>query len=192
MNTETFWDQTPNEDTVADEETVEETVEAAPAVEKKTRASKPRTTAKRAPAKPRSAAGKGANRALIVRAVEKTLEVQNLGGDERTLLATVLDVDNNVDDIAVAILLGGAKTDGIAQAIELSEESDDSDRAIAAALLGANTKPVWAVFHGLGLVGAEAPNSVSKTARALSDAASSLASDSSLSDLLNDVMDALK
>lgn len=171
------WNNSPTLDTVEDD-TIEETevVEEAkpkPAKRASTRAAK--TPAKRAPA--RKAAKGAVSKANVQRIVEKTIAVQELDTEDRELLASVLGTDDDTIEIVTSIVAGGAKAEGIAEAVEISEIDDDGERGIAAALLGTKLKLVWAVYNSLGLVAADAPEAVSKAAIALSKAAAEFAGD---------------
>lgn len=145
-----------------------------PAPKKRTPAT--RAAAKR-PAARKPARSKGVDRKIVTSVVEKTIAVQGVSDDDRDLLASILGVENDTPEIVVAILSGGDKTEGVSDAVELSEIDDDAERGVAAALLGAKLKPVWAVYHSLGLVAADAPESLSKSAIALSKAAAEFATD---------------
>lgn len=157
-----------------------------PAPAKKPAAKKaaPRRAAARKPA--RGAAAKVDVRKVI----EKTLTVSEFADDDRELIATILGTDNDTTEIVVAIIDGGT-VEGVEEAIELSEIESDGERGIRAAMLGDSLKGVWAVYHALGLVGAEAPDAPAKAALALIDAASKFADDDSARDRLTGVMEAI-
>lgn len=167
------WD-TPGTPSLIDSDPVKEETEVAKPETKKrpaTRAAAKRTAARK------PARSKGVDKKTVTSVVEKTLAVQDVSDEDRELLASVLGVENDLPEIVVAILSGGTKTDGVTDAVELSEIEDDAERGVSAALLGAKLKPVWAVYHALGLVSADAPESISKAAVALSKAASEFAND---------------
>lgn len=138
-----------------------------------------KTPAKKAPARRapvrKTARGKAVDRKTVASIVEKTLAVQ--GTDDRDLLASVLGVEDDVTEIVTAIVSGGAKIEGVSDAVELSEIDDETERGVSAALLGAKLKPVWAVYHALNLVPRDAPEGTSKAAIALSKAAAEFAED---------------
>lgn len=157
-----------------------------PAPAKKPAAKKaaPRRAAARKPA--RGAAAKVDVRKVI----EKTLAVNEFGDEDRELLATILGTDNDTTEIVVAIIDGGT-VEGVEEAIELSEIENEGERGIRAATLGDSLKGVWAVYHALGLVGAEAPDAPAKAALALIGAASKFADDDIARDRLTGVVEAI-
>ena len=135
-----------------------------------------RAAAKR-PVARKPARSKGVDRKLVASVIEKTLAVQSIEDEDRTLLASILGTEDDVTELVTSILSGGAKTDSASKAVELSEIDDETERGVSAALLGTDLKSVWSVYHSLGLVSADAPESLSKAAVALSKAASEFSND---------------
>lgn len=123
-------------------------------------------------ARPKPARRKGADagrqRALIMRTARKTLEIHQADALTKGLLATVVGTSGSADEIAYAVLSGGAKS--IQSAVDALSiiDADVLEAGIHAAALGrARLRSVWRVFAELGVVAGEAPSSDAKAAIAL-------------------------
>jgi hypothetical protein len=116
----------------------------------------------------RKSAGDSRQRALILRAARKTLEIHQTDALTKDLLSTILNTTKSADDLAYAAIIGGTKSiQPAADALEILD-ADALEAGIHAAALGrSRLRAVWQIFKELDVVTGEVPASDAKAAIAL-------------------------
>jgi hypothetical protein len=136
----------------------------------------PARTRKVPTTKPASAAKKGPDRAAIRRIAAKFEEINNASPVHVELLSAALGVENNVVELAVAVMAGGTNSlAGLTDTLALAEETNPYEAIIAAVALGrARLKNVWAVLAEMGAVTGAIPASDVKAGGRIAAAAAEL------------------